>query len=33
MTKKEMRMLELIEIAGNVVIEEDLALLKELAKH
>jgi len=33
MTKNEKKLLELMELAGNVAIEEDLELLKALAKH
>lgn len=33
MNKREKAFLELMEIAANVSIEEDLKLLKELAKH
>ena len=33
MTKKEKEILNLMKIAGNVFVEEDLALLKELAKY
>ncbi len=33
LTKREQKFLQLMEIAGNVVIKEDLKLLKELAKY
>lgn len=33
MTEKEKKITKLIEIANNVVVEEDLPLLKELAKY
>lgn len=33
MTRKEKKMLNIIKIAGNVVLKEDINLLKELAKH
>ena len=33
LTKKEQKFLQLMKIAGNVVVEEDLKLLKELAKY
>ena len=33
MTKKEKELARLMEIAGNVVVKEDLPLLKELSKH
>lgn len=33
LTKREQKFLRLMEIAGNVVVKEDLKLLKELAKH
>ena len=33
MTKGEQEFLRLMKIAGNVIIKEDLSLLKELAKH
>jgi len=33
MTKKEKRMLEIMNVAKKVVVLEDIDLLKELAKH
>ncbi len=33
MTKKEKEFLRIMEVAKNVVVEEDISLLKELAKH
>ena len=33
LSKEEKKMLELFELAGKVVLKEDIKLLKELAKH
>ena len=33
MTEKEQKIIEILEIANNVVVVEDLELLKELSKH
>ena len=33
MTHKEKKILNIIKIAGNVIISEDMPLLKELAKY
>ena len=33
MTEKEQKITEIIKIANNVIVVEDLELLKELSKH